>query len=462
MTDDVLTESMAGPAIRAWEMAAALAVRHEVVLATTSPVCERSSGTFAVEACGPDRFAALERWCSVVVVQGYVLHHVPLLKTTDKVMVVDLYDPIFLEALELNRSQPEPGRSDHLAECLRVFGEQMTRGDFFMCASEKQRDMWVGFLAAAGRVNTAVYESDPTLRRLIDVVPFGLPDQAPRRSGQPAMRAAVPGIGPGDEVVLWGGGVYEWLDPRTAIMAVDRVRSSHPAVRLFFLGVRHPNPVAEESRALTAARELSARLGLTGTHVFFNEGWVPYERRADFLLEADVGISLHHDHVETAYSFRTRILDSIWAGLPTVATAGDTFAEVIAGEGLGAVVHPADPDAVAAAIAGLLEDPAGRDACRRRAATVAPRYTWASALGPLLDFCDAPGPAPDRASLRPWPAAGPLPQPAPAPDRAGGPAPGPGRVDRWASRAARLTGAYRRGGVKAVATGAGRALRRRI
>ena len=39
-----------------------------------------------------------------------------------------------------------------------------------------------------------------------------------------------------------------------------------------------------------AARTLSGELGLTGTHVFFNDGWVDYDDRQNYLLDADVGV----------------------------------------------------------------------------------------------------------------------------------------------------------------------------
>lgn len=461
VTDDVLTERMAGPAIRAWQIAEALSGSHEVVLATTSPTCERSSPAFVTEAAGPERFAELERWCSVVLFQGYVLNHVPVLKTTDKVMVVDLYDPLHLEALELGRDQPEPERSFNVSSSVRVLGEQMLRGDFFICASEKQRDLWLGFLSAAGRVNPANYGADPSLRRLIDVVAFGLPDQPPTRS-QPALKGVVPGIGPDDRVILWGGGVYDWFDPLTAIRALDRLRSTHPDVRLYFLGVRHPNPAIEESRTLTAARELAAGLGLTGSHVFFNEGWVTYEQRADFLLDADVAVSLHVEHVETAFSFRTRILDYIWAGLPIVATRGDGFAEIIAREGLGEVVDGEDVDAVAAALARLLDDPGARERCRANAAGVAAGFVWSEVLRPLVDFCSRPGRAPDVDSLLPWP---PVPAPpAPAETPVGSPAPAvaPTLEQRVRAAAQRAAAAYRRGGPAEVASGAVRYVRRHL
>jgi glycosyltransferase involved in cell wall biosynthesis len=439
---------MAGPAIRAWQIAEALAPDHDVVLATTSPTCERSSAVFATESCGPDRFAELERWCSVVLFQGYVLNHVPVLRTTEKVMVVDLYDPLHLEALELNAGQPEPERSINVASSVRVLGQQLQRGDFFVCASDKQRDLWLGFLSAAGRVNPANYEADPALRRLIDVVAFGLPAHPPEHT-RPAIKGVVDGIGPDDDVILWGGGVYDWFDPITAIRAVDRLRSTRPTLRLFFLGVRHPNPAIEESRMLVAARALSDQLGLTGRHVFFNEEWVAYEDRSNYLLEADVAISLHVEHIEAAFSFRTRILDYMWAGLPIVATRGDTFADLIEREGLGAVVPGEDVEAVAAAILRLLESPTARAECRERAAATAARFVWSEVLRPLVRFCADPRRAPDSETLLAWP---PVPAPPPPPP----PAPPP------PSRLVRLESVWRQGGPSAVAAAGLRAAGRLI
>ncbi len=123
--------------------------------------------------------------------------------------------------------------------------------------------------------------------------------------------------------------IYNWFDPLTLLHAVDKLRARVPEVRLFFLGMKHPNPHVPEMRMAVETRALADELGLTGTHVFFNEGWVEYDDRQNFLLEADVGVSTHLDHVETEFSFRTRILDYFWAGLPVVATGGDSLAELI-------------------------------------------------------------------------------------------------------------------------------------
>ena len=46
ITDDVLTPMMAGPAIRAWHIAESLAIEQDVILATTSDLCELTSPHF--------------------------------------------------------------------------------------------------------------------------------------------------------------------------------------------------------------------------------------------------------------------------------------------------------------------------------------------------------------------------------------------------------------------------------
>jgi glycosyltransferase involved in cell wall biosynthesis len=287
-----------------------------------------------------------------------------------------------------------------VADGTRVLNEQLARGDFLMCASEKQRDFWLGQLSALGRINPQTYDEDETLESLITVVPFGLPSR-PAVHDRDVIKGVVPGIGRDDKVILWGGGVYNWFDPITLVHAVDRLRHRRPDVRLFFLGLRHPNPEVPEMRMATALRRTASELGLVGSHVFFNEEWIPYEERQNYLLEADVAVSTHLDHLETAYSFRTRILDYIWAAVPVVATKGDALADLIDENGLGITVPPNDVAALEEALFRLVDDDELAAVCHKNLAELAPRFTWTKVLEPLLEFCRAPRRAPDlvRADL---------------------------------------------------------------
>ena len=159
--------------------------------------------------------------------------------------------------------------------------------------------------------------------------------------------------------------------------------------------MKHPNPDVPHMATAFEARTLADSLGLTGVHVFFNEGWVAYDDRRNYLLDADVGVSAHLLHVETEFSFRTRILDYLWADLPIVTTEGDTFARLVATDGLGAVVPERDVDAIAAAIESLCYDDALAAATRERVRRTATAFTWPIALAPLVEFCRDPHRAAD-------------------------------------------------------------------
>src|SRR6266568_2533308 len=115
----------------------------------------------------------------VVLLQGYISYRAPWLIRSDKLLIVDLYDPLHLEQLEQLGDRPAPQRQAMLDLTVRVLNEQLVRGDFFLCASEEQRHLWLGHLGALGRLNPSTYERDPTMRSLIDVCPFGLSVEPP-------------------------------------------------------------------------------------------------------------------------------------------------------------------------------------------------------------------------------------------------------------------------------------------
>ena len=120
--------------------------------------------------------------------------------------------------------------------------------------------------------------------------------------------------------------------------------------------------------------------------------WVAYDDRQNYLLEADIGVSTHLDHVETEFSFRTRILDYLWASLPFVARAGDSLADLVHERGMGTVVPPGDVDALEEALFDLLDDDERAAQVRANVARSPPEYVWSLALDPLVEFCRRPAP----------------------------------------------------------------------
>ncbi len=402
VTGDRLSKQMAGPAIRAWHIASLLGAEHDVRLVSTSHV-DVTSPLFELDLAPVHNSGSMDKhveWADVILFQGYALSQYSALQRTDKIMICDLYDPMHLEQLEQARELgPEQWR--HIvSSATDVLNEQLRRGDFFLCASDRQRHFWLGQLAAVGRINPDNYGRDESLNSLIDVAPFGLMSQSPVPTRH-ALKGTLPGIGPDDKVIIWGGGVYNWFDPQTLVKAVGELSARRDNVRLVFLGMKHPNPHVPQMRAANEARELAASLGLTNKSVFFNEQWVDYDDRHNYLLDSDCGVTTHFEHVETTFSFRTRILDYLWAGLPIVTTGGDSFGEMVRERGLGVTVGAENVTELAEALEIVLFDQEFADRAKANIVKMRQEFTWENALAPLVEFCRDPRPAPDRVIARP-------------------------------------------------------------
>jgi GT2 family glycosyltransferase/glycosyltransferase involved in cell wall biosynthesis len=398
LSSDPLYQNLAGPGIRAVEMARYLARSCYVTLAAPEQADLSLPNVECVAFKRGDQEAVqhLASHAEVLIVQGFALYFYPALKALHKVLIVDLYDPFHLENLELHTKQDPADALARSSGDLAILNEQLRVGDFFICASERQRDFWLGALGSMGRLSPEAYCHDPTFRSLLDVVPFGLEPTPPVHERQ-VVKGVVPGINAEDTLLLWGGGIWDWLDPLTVIRAMAIVREQRPDVKLFFMGYHHPNPadvpvMAMYDRAVALAQEL----GLHGQTVFFNDRWVPYAERANYLLEADIGVSAHLEHVETRFAFRTRLLDYIWAGLPMVVSAGDTLADTVIERGLGHVVPIEDAEAYAAAILALAEQPDRRQVFEPAFAAAREHFVWPQALQPLVTFCRQPRYAADK------------------------------------------------------------------
>jgi glycosyltransferase involved in cell wall biosynthesis len=392
VSHDRISERMAGPAIRCWEIARVLGREFPVTLAVPNQSPLQGDG-FEVVAYDAGILRDLVRKTDVVVVSGFLLVLYPFLKSAGVPLVVELYDPFHLENLQVMAGERMEERLRDHEGLLGVLEDQIEAGDFLVCASERQRDFWLGMLSAWNRVNPYTYDDDASLRRLIDVVPFGLPGEPPRWA-TPVVKGVHPGIGADDQVVLWMGGLYDWLDPLTAVRAVDEVHRTHPQTRLLFLGVRHPNPLVSKMKMVDRTIALAEELGLGDRVVFFSD-WVPYAERGAYLLEADVGLSLHLDHLETRFAFRMRLLDYIWAGLPMVATVGDVLADIVERYGLGRVVGVEDVQEVAEGMRALLDDAKARERRVEGFSAAAAGLRWEQAVRPLAEYVRSPWRASD-------------------------------------------------------------------
>jgi hypothetical protein len=393
LTDDRLGPAMAGPAIRALELARTLSHDVTVTLVSTQAAGElTATGVPVIAACDEATLRGLVADHEVLLAGGLFYAQRPWLLASDKLLVLDLYAPFLLEDLARLSAQGELGDLQH-AQHRRLLDRQLLRADFMICASERQRDYWLGRLCALGRLTPAHHRQDPTLERLLAVVPFGLPVTAPE-AGHARLRGVLPGIDETSCVFVWGGGLWDWLDPLTPIRALALLNERCPEAKLVFLAGASPNPTTPPMPMNTRARALAHDLGLLGHSVHFVDTWVPYHERGSVALEADAGIMAHPQQLESRFAYRTRALDCLWSERPILCTQGDVMAEWVEREGLGLTLASGDTDGWARAFERVARDPAFVAACRARLKNMRPRHTWPEVARPLANYLRSPWPAP--------------------------------------------------------------------
>jgi glycosyltransferase involved in cell wall biosynthesis len=398
VTHETLGESLAGPGMRYWEFANTLGAEHRVTL-----LAPRAAGVRHPRAEGSDlnasTFRRMARQADLVISQGFGGYGAPEIAFLDTPQVFDLYCPIPFESLEFYRSQPDhalgPSHLEHIRSRLSLL---LRRGDFFLCASEEQRHFWLGALYAVGRISLVDYAANARLTNLIAVVPMGVPGELPRASGH-QLRRAHPAITDEDFLLLSFGGLWDWLDPFTLIRAMARLAPTLPTVKLLFVTGSPPPPGASRKTLLADAIAESQRLGVYDKQVFFHSLPVPYTERDRYLAEADVGVALYREGLETEFAFRTRLLDYFWTGLPILCTRGDSLSRLVERHAAGLAVTPQSVEQVESAVRQLAVDASFRERCREGSRQIATELAWPNVVRPLDEFCRSPRRAPGIHSL---------------------------------------------------------------
>jgi GT2 family glycosyltransferase len=400
ISSEVVSAQMAGPAIRVWNFAKVLSEHLNVTLAIPNEAPKEEQVFKIVQCKDESSLRPVLEQSDIVLCGGMTFSKFKSIRNSGKYMIMDIYDPYNLASLieykdETIEKQLDVYKSVHL-----ITNEMLYYGDLYICASDRQRDFWLGMLAALGRVNPYSYNQDPAMRKLIDVVPFGLPSEKPLHTKN-VLKGVIKGLEKDDFVLIWGGGIYNWFDPLTLVKAMAKVWEKRKDIKLFFLGVRHPNPQVKELSLVNETVELAKKFGLEGKNIFFNFGWVEYDQRQNYFLESDAGVITHPEHIETRFAFRTRILDYLWTGLPIISTKGDSLSELVEKEGLGLTVDAMNLEMLAEKIIYMAENKDFYNSCRQKIAKAAEVFNWEKVCEPLIRFCSDPVSSAVRKKLKP-------------------------------------------------------------
>ncbi|MDD5660255.1 MAG: glycosyltransferase, partial [Actinomycetota bacterium] len=389
ISDEIVSPEMAGPAIRVWNFAQVLSKYMNVVLAIPNeanfPQMEFEIARYTDDLS----IASLSKKADILLFGGAVFSKFKSLKKTNKYLILDIYDPYNLATLEEYKNKPMDEQIEMNKFLVETLNEQLYYGDYFICASERQRDYWLGMLSALNRINPITYYADSTFRKMIDVVPFGLPENKPVHEKN-VLKGVIKGIEKEDFVVLWAGGIYNWFDTISLIKAMKIIREKHKNIKLYFMGIKHPDPMVKELALVNETINMAKTLDVFEKNVFFNFGWIRYDERQNYLTEADAGITIHPVHIETRFSFRTRALDYMWADLPMISTEGDFFSDLIDKKALGIVVKEKNPIDIANAIIKLAQDKEFYFKCINNIEKITKNYTWDNVCAPIIKYCMDP------------------------------------------------------------------------
>jgi glycosyltransferase involved in cell wall biosynthesis len=361
-----LGERLSGPEIRATRLALALSDEYEVTLMAPGAEPGELDG-MAVVPLSRWRLIREARRHDVLMASTIPPFALMLKRWLGIVAISDQYDPV---ELELGTLGDGAARATATARAARRL--QLRCADLVLCAGQRQRELLEAELETLG----------DAVRPPLCTVPFGIDGEPPRREGSP-LHEHFPQIAEGDRIVLWWGSLWRWLDAETAIRAFASIAESRPDVKLVFTSGRPPNGDVARHSVVGEARKLAGQLGVLDSTVLFLDEWVPFERRGDYLQEADLGLTLHRDTEEAPLAARARYMDYLWAGLPCVLGRGDETADRFESAGFATLVEPSSPAAVADAVVELLRRPVqARAASAGRA--LASELRWEQVAEPLL------------------------------------------------------------------------------
>jgi glycosyltransferase involved in cell wall biosynthesis len=383
---DVIAERMGGAGIRYSNIARTLDSHADVTLRLMAPSVNPRALVPTISTSS-DEFKVLFDATDIIFAQWLSDPMISYAREHGKIIIFDLYAPVpieYLASAEFAPVRPTVEQDDEYNVIIDMYGRYLTYGEFFTCSNERQRDYWIGFMTVNRLLMPSNFAAQLRLDKL-SLAPMGINATMPT-SDNLLLRKTTPGVGPDDFVIIWTGGIWGWFDAELIIQAMAKVTS--PQIKLVFLGTKHPGGLDPGIDGDTRARALAKKLGLINKTVFFSEaGWIPYETRGDYMLDADAAIYADKESLETRFSHRTRVLDThFWAELPTICSAGDYLSDVIAKYELGIVVDERRPEAFAAAITQLYADKKLYQSMKVNLRLNRHRFTWEAALAPLVSF----------------------------------------------------------------------------
>ncbi len=393
LSHDVAGSLMAGPGIRYTSVAIELSKHFDTTLGILNgkqDQVDEISSNYGINARSYDNknYKSLIDKADYIFVQDISLKMLRYARKHRKNIIFDLYSPVPIEFMiyrHFSASGYGKTEKQELSRLVNKYNLFSNYGDYFVCSNERQLDLWTGFFLSSGRLSSDT-NAFTDISQLIGLAPMGIPNTKPAHTKN-VLRNTVPGIEDDDFVLLWTGGLWDWFDPLKVIEAVEQLHSSNPAVKLVFMGFKHPNKKVSYMKEAQKAVAYSKERGLENQCVFFIDEWVPYNDRLNYMLESDAAIYAHKPSLETRYSHRSRVLDHIYTNLPTIANGGDYLGDMwLKDKQLGLITESSSSQAFVESITTLMRDSSLLEDIKKNIDSAKQELFWDNSIKDLTDY----------------------------------------------------------------------------
>jgi glycosyltransferase involved in cell wall biosynthesis len=249
---------------------------------------------------------------------------------------------------------------------------QLMLADHLVVRSEAERASTLGALVATGRMSAAHHQRNAALGHLISLVPIGFNQHSLTTAHQ------APPVEAGTCDVLWNGGVWDYCHPTPVLAALAHLGPNAPTLRLLY----EPAPACH-----AALQQRADELGVAD-RVLWPTGSIPHRGRDGWVKAARAVVITGERTAENMTCHRLRLRDAALYRLPVVADCYGATGDLVRALGIGPVVDPADPAALAAALQQATCDGPARSQYLTALDEARDRFVLERHLAPLLALLD--------------------------------------------------------------------------
>lgn len=289
--------------------------------------------------------------------------------------ILDCYVPIYIE-VSARKSEKLADSYKNYQRDVRHFNTALMRGDYFLCANEAQKHMYMGVLSSLGIINPYSYD-----QRRILTVPFGIDsNDLPGNIPNPYSDL---GIAKDDFVLLWFGGLYPWFDITKLLSATKNISSKDSRLKLVIVGGKNPyNKDPDFIKQHTNAVEYAKKHDLLDKHIFFVD-WVDFDKRIQWYKHADAVISINNPGEENVYSWRTRVMDYVWGEVPIITNGGDPLSEMLIASDSAAHLSSLNEEDISSTISKFTNNRQQLDSYTKNLKRLRKKFYWEKVVEPI-------------------------------------------------------------------------------